>query len=147
MDVLTSETCWALSKEIIKQVTSSWSLFTQLIFSCFHCTRRLWMSLHPVLIIAHVGLQFPFCLAKQIQHNSSLITIAQLIINSERVETLTCTDGRWKTFQSYRPISLGPECEEANRTDLSLRNCKTPPRCFEQFNQCTIPLKNKKLYH
>jgi len=30
MDVLTSETCRALSKEIIKQVTSSWSLFTQL---------------------------------------------------------------------------------------------------------------------
>jgi len=30
MDVLTSETCWALNKEIIKQVTSSWSLFTQL---------------------------------------------------------------------------------------------------------------------
>jgi len=30
MDVLTSETCWALNKDIIKQVTSSWSLFTQL---------------------------------------------------------------------------------------------------------------------
>ena len=30
MDVLTSETCWAINKEIIKQVTSSWSLFTQL---------------------------------------------------------------------------------------------------------------------
>ena len=30
MYVLTYETCWALSKEIIKQVTSSWSLFTQL---------------------------------------------------------------------------------------------------------------------
>jgi len=30
MDVLTSETCRALNKEIIKQVTSSWSLFTQL---------------------------------------------------------------------------------------------------------------------
>jgi len=29
LDVLTPETCWALSKEI-KQVTSSWSLFTQL---------------------------------------------------------------------------------------------------------------------
>ena len=28
MDVLTSETCWALSNEIIKQVASSWSLFT-----------------------------------------------------------------------------------------------------------------------
>ena len=30
MDVLTSETCWALNKVIIKQVASSWSLFTQL---------------------------------------------------------------------------------------------------------------------
>ena len=29
MDVLTSETCWALDNEIIKQVTSSWSLFIQ----------------------------------------------------------------------------------------------------------------------
>ena len=29
MDVLTSETCWALNKVIIKQVASSWSLFTQ----------------------------------------------------------------------------------------------------------------------
>jgi len=31
MDVLTSETCRALNKEIIKQVTSRWSLFTQLL--------------------------------------------------------------------------------------------------------------------
>jgi hypothetical protein len=30
MDVLTFETCWALNKEINKQVTSSWSLFIQL---------------------------------------------------------------------------------------------------------------------
>jgi len=30
MDVLTSETCWALNNEIIKQVISSWSLFIQL---------------------------------------------------------------------------------------------------------------------
>ena len=30
MDVLTSETCWALNNEIIQQVTSSWSLFIQL---------------------------------------------------------------------------------------------------------------------
>ena len=30
MDVLTSETCWALNNEIKKQVTSSWSLFTQI---------------------------------------------------------------------------------------------------------------------
>jgi len=30
MDVLTSETCWALNNEIIKQVTPSWSLFIQL---------------------------------------------------------------------------------------------------------------------
>ena len=31
MDVLTSETCSALNKVIIKQVASSWSLFTQLV--------------------------------------------------------------------------------------------------------------------
>jgi len=30
MDVLTSETCWAVNNEIIKQVTSSWSIFIQL---------------------------------------------------------------------------------------------------------------------
>ena len=30
MDVLTFETCWALNKEIIKQVTSNWSIFIQL---------------------------------------------------------------------------------------------------------------------
>ena len=29
MDVLTFETCWALNNEIIKQVTSSWSIFIQ----------------------------------------------------------------------------------------------------------------------
>jgi len=45
MDILTSKTCWALNKEIIKQVTSSWSLFTQLhitillVTSCFTCLR------------------------------------------------------------------------------------------------------------
>jgi hypothetical protein len=30
MDVLTFETCWAVNNEIIKQVTSSWSIFIQL---------------------------------------------------------------------------------------------------------------------
>ena len=33
MDVLTSETCWAVNNEIIKQVTSSWSLFIQTVTS------------------------------------------------------------------------------------------------------------------
>ena len=31
LDVLTTETCWALNNEIIKQVTSSWSLFILLL--------------------------------------------------------------------------------------------------------------------
>ena len=30
MDVLTFETCWAVKREIIKQVTSSWSIFSHL---------------------------------------------------------------------------------------------------------------------
>jgi len=29
MDVLTCETCWAVNNEVIKQVTSSWSIFIQ----------------------------------------------------------------------------------------------------------------------
>ena len=33
MDVLTSETCWALNNEIKKQVTSNWSLFILLYFT------------------------------------------------------------------------------------------------------------------
>ena len=34
MDVLTSETCSALNNEILKQVTSSWSLFIQIVKRC-----------------------------------------------------------------------------------------------------------------
>jgi len=48
-DVNTSETCWALSKEIIKQVTSSWSLFTQLtrMNCCTECiTHCICIALH-----------------------------------------------------------------------------------------------------
>ena len=40
MDVLTSETCWALNNEIIKQVTSSWSLFIENI-RCLGCTKAI----------------------------------------------------------------------------------------------------------
>jgi len=36
MDVLTSETCWAVNNEIIKQVTSRWSLFIQLAYFLLH---------------------------------------------------------------------------------------------------------------
>jgi len=34
MDVLTSEICWALNNEIIRQATSSWSIFIQLSWWC-----------------------------------------------------------------------------------------------------------------
>jgi len=39
MDVLTSETCWALNNEIIMQVTSSWSLFIQLSYIYIYICR------------------------------------------------------------------------------------------------------------
>ena len=67
MDVLTSETCWALSKEI-KQVTSSWSLFTQLIFGSFLCMTYF---LFWVFVMLHLWRSYennflselpPFCL-------------------------------------------------------------------------------------
>jgi hypothetical protein len=37
MDVLTFETCWAVNSEIIKQVTSSWSIFIQLLLQTLLC--------------------------------------------------------------------------------------------------------------
>ena len=42
MDVLTSETFWALNNEIIKQVTSSWSLFIQILFG---------LKRHPQIVL------------------------------------------------------------------------------------------------
>jgi len=36
MDVLTFETCWAVNSEIIKQVTSSWSIFIKLMRKSAH---------------------------------------------------------------------------------------------------------------
>ena len=50
MDVLTSETCWTLNNEIIKQVTSSWSLFIQ-------------SSVHSVwdIILCVVSIPVPNC--------------------------------------------------------------------------------------
>jgi len=48
MDVLTSETCWALNNGIIKQVTSSWSLYIQLYVGTFKLSRMWgeWFQLH-----------------------------------------------------------------------------------------------------
>ena len=43
MDVLISETCWALNNEIIKQLTSSWSLFIQVY----------WSACNVLIIIVH----------------------------------------------------------------------------------------------
>ena len=40
MDVLTFETCWALNNEIIKRVTSSWSVFIQAYVRCVYCVLR-----------------------------------------------------------------------------------------------------------
>jgi len=45
MDVLTSETCWTLNNEIIKQVTSSWSFFIQLKSTTFPSPGRLMWGL------------------------------------------------------------------------------------------------------
>ena len=47
MDVLTSETCWALNNEIIKQVTSSWSLFIQL------SLKEFWQNLSNMGLYIH----------------------------------------------------------------------------------------------
>jgi hypothetical protein len=43
MNVLTFETCWAVNSEIIKQVTSSWSIFVQLKLIYFLMTQMLYV--------------------------------------------------------------------------------------------------------
>ena len=58
MDVLTSETCWALNKVIIKQVVSSWSLFTQH-FTCSNRNLLIWELTYVIIIIITVMLLFP----------------------------------------------------------------------------------------
>jgi len=43
MDVLISKTCWALNNEIIKQLTSSWSIFIRLLL-CIKCWDSWWWT-------------------------------------------------------------------------------------------------------
>ena len=54
MDVLTFETCWAVNGEIIKQVTSSWSVFIQL-YRSFMNFRK---NVHPEACIAVFSLEW-----------------------------------------------------------------------------------------
>jgi len=69
MDVLTSETCWALNNEIKKQVTSIWSLFIQ-IRSLLHRGGILKSWAFPVRC-SHCLLSLPFnlCLSYHIPRN------------------------------------------------------------------------------
>ena len=54
MDVLTSETCWGVNKEILKQVTSSWSLFIQLRRASL---QRSTNGFYCVLVLAYIFVQ------------------------------------------------------------------------------------------
>ena len=54
MDVLTFEKCWAVNSEMIKQVTSSWSVFIQPNTQCFfntyiYCIYRI----YPTCFVLH----------------------------------------------------------------------------------------------
>ena len=62
MDVLTFETCWAVNSEIVKQMTSSWSIFIQLCCwyslqllseTCFILRRVEWVIVITVLRSAY----------------------------------------------------------------------------------------------
>jgi len=77
MDVLTSKTRWALNKVIIKQVASSWSLFTQLSLEIF-----------VVLLAKYLYLFIP----------DQLFLMNALTRNLSRHNTPVC--GIWKTWLS-----------------------------------------------
>ena len=50
MNVLTFETCWTVNSEIIKQMTSIWSIFIQVIIKYYACNlvaRKMYLSNNP----------------------------------------------------------------------------------------------------
>jgi len=72
MDVLTSETCWKLSKDIIKQVTSSSSLFTQL------STESLFNSVRTQQILYYQAINLVTCFGSLSHHQASSQTIMEV---------------------------------------------------------------------
>ena len=58
MEVLTLETCWEFNSEIIKQVTSSWSIFIQLVTRyLFDWLGKVTINVRTVCIEAVTGLE------------------------------------------------------------------------------------------
>ena len=72
MDVLTSETCWALNKEIIKQVTSSWSLFTQL---SSNSITFWWFRWHSSFHVKYYSIQRPLLNCWRRENFTNLISV------------------------------------------------------------------------
>ena len=88
MDVLTSETCWALNNEIIKQVTSSWSLFIPL----SGVRLRLWGLIYDIHIKRHVHIP-------EVHRFFQKPTIPLIVLDARRV--------MWSKFWTEDPHLLG----------------------------------------
>ena len=84
MDVLTFETCWAVNSEIIKQVTSSWSVFIQL-------RNTFWSYMYVIF-----GLHWPFIsltprdFTHTCQHFASISLIGQVKLQWTKM-TIFCS--------------------------------------------------------
>ena len=116
MDVLTSETCWALNKEIIKQATSSWSLFTQLM---------------------NVNLYFNFKLSKRIGgfFFSPLYTRHECTVLNGRKRNVVNAQTRGK----YERLVLWKQLYVSSLSKRDLRNFRPLDFCW---TECTYASRN-----
>jgi len=113
MDVLTSEICWALNNETIKQVTSSWALFIQLLrFSSksrslqnktYPCVK---FSVHEVIIMVPVTTTLYGALAKSLLHafgklRKATISIVMSVCPSVGLSARNNFVPNWQIFMKF----------------------------------------------
>ena len=82
MDVLTFETCWAVNSEIIKQVTSSWSIFIQYIHSFIYS------DIHSFIHSFHesIGVSWRQQVAEQVINNKCTLCNTTTIVHEQYYE-------------------------------------------------------------
>ena len=92
MDVLASETCWALNKVIIKQVASSWSLFTQLAAYSFLTQDTKYNSVYFVPVFISIASAVGYSFRKSLEHSPSWeVNSSSASINIPRILWNPCS--------------------------------------------------------
>jgi len=134
MNVLTSEKCWALNKEIIKQVTSSWSLSTQLYWWSSQC----WQNNHNLSALLHnndswihqLSVAFKnliiFCKTQQLPSSTNMLFVDRHI----------CSFSYWSSAMSHIYLTLSEQ-----QTPYLATEEKMAPHNLRSFHLITTCLR------